>query len=225
MSKAYKPVPLPDRFDYSDREMVARSKRFLAFAKKRHTCRFFSGRDVPREVIENCLLTAGTAPSGANRQPWHFVLVRSNKAKKIIREAAENEEREFYKGRAGKEWLKALAPLGTDWQKPFLETAPWLIVIFAERFGTDRDGSRIKNYYVPESVGIATGFLIMALHHAGLSALTHTPAPMSFLNQLCGRPETEKPVMILVAGHPAKDATIPRAAKRKKSLDQLTSEI
>lgn len=225
MPDSYKPVPLPDRFDYPDEEITRRSKEFLALARKRHTCRFFSGRDVPQKVIETCLLAAGTAPSGANRQPWHFVLVRSKEAKKIIREAAEKEEREFYQGRAGKEWLKALEPLGTDWEKPFLETAPWLIVIFAERFGIDDKGSRVKNYYVPESVGIATGFLIMALHHAGLSTLTHTPAPMSFLNELCRRPGTEKPVMILVTGHPAKDATIPAAAKDKKGLAELASEI
>jgi len=225
MTKTYKSIPLPHRFDFSEEEMVRRAKEFYEFAKMRHTCRFFSARDVPREVIDNCLLAAGTAPSGANRQPWHFALVRSAKAKKIIRKAAEKEEREFYQGKAGKEWLKTLEPLGTDWEKPFLEAAPWLIVIFAQRYGTDEKGNKIKNYYVPESVGIATGMLITALHNIGLSTLTHTPAPMNFLNDLCHRPEVEKPVMILVTGHPAKDATIPEAATRKKSLKGISSEI
>lgn len=225
MSKVYKPIPLPHRFDYSDEEMIARSKAFYDYAKRRHTCRFYSDKDVPREVIDNCLLAAGTAPSGANHQPWHFALVRSAKAKKIIRQAAEKEEREFYAGKAGAAWLEALEPLGTDWEKPFLEAAPWLIVIFAQRYGSDEKGNKIKHYYVPESVGIATGMLITALHHAGLSTLTHTPAPMNFLNELCHRPEEEKPVMILVTGHPAKNATIPEAATRKKGLKDISSEI
>ncbi len=225
MSKVYKSIPLPHRFDFSDQETTRRSKAFYEFAKRRHTCRFFSGRDVPREVIDNCLLAAGTAPSGANHQPWHFVLVRSARAKKIIRQAAEKEEREFYAGKAGAAWLEALAPLGTEWEKPFLEAAPWLIVIFAQRYGRDQEGHKIKHYYVPESVGIATGILITALHNAGLSTLTHTPAPMNFLNELCRRPRVEKPVMILVTGHPAPDATIPEAATEKKSLGQIKSEI
>ena len=225
MTDAYEPVALPHRFDYPDDEMLERAKAFYDHARKRHTCRFYADRDVPRELIENCLLAAGTAPSGANRQPWHFVLVRSAKAKKIIRDAAETEEREFYKGKAGQEWLEALTPLGTDWEKPFLEVAPWLIVVFAQRYGTDADGNKVKNYYVPESVGIATGMLIAALHDAGLSTLTHTPAPMNFLNQLCDRPEVEKPVMILVTGHPAKDATIPKAAMNKKTLSEISTEI
>jgi iodotyrosine deiodinase len=225
MAGSYRPIPLPDRFGFSDAKMAARAREFLEEARKRHTCRYFSSRDVPREVIENCIRTAGAAPSGANRQPWHFVLVRSAKAKGVIRKAAEKEEREFYQGRAGAEWLDALRPLGTGWDKPFLEDAPWLIVIFAERFARTPAGKKTKNYYVTESVGIATGFLIMALHHARLSTLTHTPAPMSFLNRLCKRPATDKPVMILVVGHPAADATIPKAAKRKKPLRRLMSEI
>lgn len=225
MTNKYNPVPLPDRFDYSDEEMIQRAEGFYNHAQKRHTCRFYSDRDVPREVIEKCLLAAGTAPSGANHQPWHFVLVRSPKAKKIIREAAEVEEREFYAGKAGKAWLEALAPIGTDWEKPFLEIAPWLIVVFAQRYGQDEAGNKIKHYYVPESVGIATGMLITALHNVGLSTLTHTPAPMSFLNELCGRPEVEKPVMILVTGHPADDATVPEEAKNKKPLEEISSEI
>lgn len=225
MTKKYNPIPLPHRFDYSDEEMIKRAGEFYELAKKRHTCRFYTDRDVPREVIEKCLLAAGTAPSGANHQPWHFVLVRSPEAKKIIREAAETEEREFYAGKAGKAWLDALEPIGTDWEKPFLEIAPWLIVVFAQRYGQDEKGNKIKHYYVPESVGIATGMLITALHNAGLSTLTHTPAPMQFLNELCSRPEVEKPVMILVTGHPAEDATVPEEATNKKSLEQISSEI
>ncbi len=225
MTKKYIPVPLPDRFDFSDEEMIKRAGDFYEYAKKRHTCRFFSDRDVPREVIEKCLLAAGTAPSGANHQPWHFVLVRSPEAKAVIRKAAEDEERGFYAGKAGAAWLEALEPIGTDWKKPFLEIAPWLIVVFAQRYGKDEAGNKIKHYYVPESVGIATGMLITALHNAGLSTLTHTPAPMNFLNQLCGRPEVEKPVMILVTGHPADDATIPEAATKKKNLSDICSEI
>ena len=225
MAKDYEPVPLPHRFDWDDDEMLARAKAFYGHMQKRHTCRFYSDKDVPKNVIDNCLLAAGTAPSGANHQPWHFVLVRSPEAKKIIREAAEKEERDFYEGKAGQEWLEALAPLGTDWEKPFLEVAPWLIVVFAQRYGTDEADRKIKHYYVPESVGIATGMLITALHHAGLSTLTHTPAPMNFLNELCGRPEVEKPVMILVTGHPADEATIPKEAKNKKSLSEISTEI
>ncbi|MEE8295891.1 MAG: nitroreductase family protein [Sphingomonadales bacterium] len=225
MTKKYNPIPLPHRSDYSDEEMIKRAADFYDHAKKRHTCRFYSDRDVPREIIEKCLLAAGTAPSGANHQPWHFVLVRSPKAKKIIRKAAEVEEREFYAGKAGKAWLEALAPIGTDWEKPFLEVAPWLIVVFAQRYGHDEAGNKIKHYYVPESVGIATGMLITSLHNAGLSTLTHTPAPMSFLNELCHRPEVEKPVMILVTGHPAEDATVPKEAKNKKTLEEISSQI
>lgn len=225
MTKKYNPIPLPHRFNYSDEEMISRAKEFYEHSKKRHTCRYFSPRDVPREVIDNCLLTAGTAPSGANRQPWHFALVRSEEVKKTMREAAEKEEREFYEGAAGEKWLEALIPLGTEWEKPFLEIAPWLIVVFAERYGIGRDGEKIKNYYVPESVGIATGLLITALHNAGLSTLTHTPAPMNFLNQLCKRPDNEKPVMVLVTGHPAEDATIPEEATRKKRLEEICSEL
>lgn len=225
MSKNYEPVPLPYRFELDDDEMLVRARAFYEHAKKRHTCRFFSDRDVPRKVIEQCLLAAGTAPSGANRQPWHFVLVRSPQAKKIIRQAAEKEEREFYEGKAGQEWLEALKPLGTDWEKPFLEVAPWLIVVFGQRYGNDEKGKKVKNYYMLESVGIATGMLIAALHNAGLSTLTHTPAPMNFLNELCHRPEVEKPLMILVTGHPADDATIPKAAMDKKKLSQISTEI
>lgn len=221
----YEPIPLPHRFDYSDEEMLARSRDFYAQMQQRHTCRFFSDRPVPREIITECLKTAGTAPSGANRQPWHFALVESEKARLRIRSAAEQEEQSFYAGKAGSEWLEALAPLGTDTDKPFLQDAAWLIVIFAQRYLVADDGKRRKNYYVPESVGIATGLLITALHNAGLSCLTHTPAPMGFLNEICGRPDHEKPEMILVVGHPAADATIPRAATDKKSLDEISSSV
>ena len=171
--------------------------------------RDFSDRAVDRTIIEDCIMTASTAPSGANPQPWTFVAISDPQMKRTIREAAEEEERTFYDGRASAEWLEALAPLGTDWRKPFLETAPWLIAIFGQRWGNGADGERIKHYYVPESVGIATGLLIAALHNAGLATLTHTPSPMGFLNDICGRPDNEKPMILLVAGYPAEDATVP----------------
>ena len=221
----YQPIPLPHRFDYSDDEMLARARDFYALMQQRHTCRFFDNRPVPRAIIEQCLLAGGTAPSGANRQPWHFVLVESAAMRQRIRAEAETEERAFYAGKAGTDWLQALGPLGTDSDKPFLEDAPWLIVIFAERYLVAEDGSRHKNYYVPESVGIATGMLITALHNAGLSCLTHTPAPMGFLNEICRRPDNEKPEMILVVGHPSADATIPKAAMDKKKLDEISSSV
>ena len=178
---------------------------------------------MPGSVIARCVEAAGAAPSGANHQPWHFVAIADPAMKARIRAAAEDEERAFYAGGAGDEWLAALEPIGTGVSKPHLTVAPWLIVVFAQRWGTRPDGTRFKNYYVPESVGIATGFLIAALHHAGLVCLEHTPNPMKFLNALCGRPESEKPVMILPVGHPAADATVPAAAKRKKPLDAILS--
>ncbi|MGH7599639.1 MAG: nitroreductase family protein, partial [bacterium] len=178
---------------------------------------------VPCEVIEDCLLTAGSAPSGANLQPWHFVVVSESAIKRLIREAAEKEEREFYHGRAPQEWLEALAPLGTDEHKPYLETAPYLIVIFAQSYGLLPDGRKVKNYYVTESVGIATGMLITAIHHAGLVSLTHTPNPMGFLNQALGRPENERPIMILVVGYPADDAVVPEIGK--KSLQEIATFV
>jgi len=218
-------LPLPDRWRLTDDQMTARSAEFLALMKKRHSIRDYSDRPVPRDVIENCIRAAGLAPSGANQQPWHFAVIESADAKARVRKAAEEEERTFYAGRAGVEWLSAIAPIGTDDQKPFLEIAPYLIVIFAQRYGVDERGGRHKHYYVPESVGIATGFLITALHNAGLVTLTHTPNPMKFLNQLCGRPEAEKPEMILVVGHPADDATVPKHAKQKKPLADIASFI
>jgi len=178
---------------------------------------------VPLSVIEACIATAGRAPSGANQQPWHFVAVQSPEMKAEIRKAAEVEEEAFYAGGGGDEWISALESLGTGVDKPHLTTAPWLIVIFAQRYGERSDGSRYKHYYVPESVGIATGFLISALHHAGLSSLTHTPNPMKFLNRLLDRPKSEKPVMILVVGHPREDASFPAASAIKKPLNGILS--
>jgi iodotyrosine deiodinase len=209
--------------DYDDARQVARAERFYAALKTRRTCRHFSDRDVPRAVIEQALLAAGTAPSGANHQPWHFAVIGSADKKRALREAAEAEEAAFYEGKASQEWLDALAPLGTDASKPYLETAPWLIAIFGQRRGGMNPRDDKQNYYVNESVGIATGFLIAALHDAGLATLTHTPNPMKFLNQLCQRPSNEKPMMVLVVGHPTPDATVPVHATIKKPLDQITS--
>lgn len=218
---SYQPLPLPDRVELSDADALDAAENFLAYMRKRHTVRDFRADPVPEAVIAACVAAAGTAPSGANHQPWHFVAIADPAMKTAIRAAAEKEEEAFYAGGAGDEWLKALEPIGTGVSKPHLEIAPWLIVVFAERFGVTGDGARYKNYYVPESVGIATGFLIAALHHAGLSALTHTPNPMKFLNSLCGRPESEKPVMIIAAGHAAEGATVPAVAKIKKPLDRI----
>lgn len=218
---SYEPVPLPDRRELSDAEMAAAAEAFFDLMKARHTVREFDPRPVDRAVIARCVETAGRAPSGANHQPWHFVAIADPAMKAEIRKAAEAEEEKFYAGGAGDEWLKALEPIGTGVNKPHLEEAPWLIVIFAQRYGMTKEGTRYKNYYVPESVGIATGFLIAALHNAGLSALTHTPNPMRFLNDLCERPESEKPVMILAVGHPAAGATVPAVAKMKKPLDEI----
>jgi iodotyrosine deiodinase len=218
----YVPVPLPDRMAFTDEEMRGRADDFYAEIRRRHTVRDFSGEAVPREVIETCLRAAGTAPSGANHQPWHFAAVSDPAIKSRIRAAAEAEERQFYAGRAGTEWLSDLEPIGTDADKPFLEIAPWLIVVFAQRSGIE-NGKPRKNYYVPESVGIATGFLIAALHHAGLATLTHTPNPMSFLNEILERPKTEKPTILLVVGRPADHATVPRSAKVKKPLAEIAS--
>ncbi len=193
-------------------EMRARTAKFYDLMRRRRTVRDFSGREIPREIIENALLTAGSAPSGAHRQPWHFVVVTNPAKKAAIREAAEREERAFYGRRAPKEWLQALAPLGTDANKPFLTTAPVLIAVFLRRFSFVRNGGsrkRLKNYYTSESVGIATGLLIAALHNAGLATLTHTPSPMRFLNWLLDRPRDERPYVLVVAGYPAPNAQVP----------------
>ena len=217
----YEPIDLPDRFDFSEEKILIEATAFFDRMKRRHSVRDFSDRAVDLEVIEECVRAAGTAPSGTNHQPWHFAAVSAPEIKHRIRVAAEREEEKFYAGGGGDEWIKALEPIGTNASKPHLDIAPWLIVVFAQRWGRLEDGSRRKNYYVPESVGIATGFLLAALHHAGLVALTHTPNPMSFLNGMLGRPKSEKPTMIIAVGHPAADAKIPKAAKIKKPLSSI----
>lgn len=206
MELAFEPVP--------EDQMLPRAEAFLARMRKRRTVRDYSDRPVPRELIETAVRTAGTAPSGANQQPWTFVCISDPERKRLVREGAEEEERAFYAGRAGEEWLDALSHLGTDASKPFLETAPWLIAIFAQRWGVDAQGRKIKHYYVPESVGIATGFLIAALHDAGLATLTHTPAPMNFLNAICERPDNEKALILLVVGYPADHCRVPAIGKK-----------
>jgi nitroreductase len=214
-------IPLTDYQEFPPEEMAARAAQFYSEIKRRRTVRDFSDRPVERKVIEDCLRAAGTAPNGANLQPWHFVVASDPAIKKEIREAAEEEERDFYSGRAPQDWLDALAPLGTDANKPFLETAPYLIVIMAESYSISESGVRVKNYYVKESVGIATGFLIAALHHAGLATLTHTPSPMAFLNAILDRPENEKPFLVLVVGYPGADAKVP--AITKKPLSEIVT--
>lgn len=211
----------PVRKQLSDEEMVIAATQQLQLMRERRTIREFSDQPVPREVIENCLLIAGSAPSGANLQPWHFAVISDPEIKRQIREAAEAEEREFYQHRAPPEWLEALAPLGTDEHKPFLETAPYLIVIFAKSYDQLSDGRAVKNYYVSESVGIATGFLIRALHQCGLATLTHTPSPMGFLNTILQRPKNERPMILLVVGHAAATAKVPRI--NKKPLGEIAS--
>lgn len=207
-------IPLQGWNERTPEEMQHRARGFYELMDRRRSVRQFSDRPIPAGVVEDCLRAAGTAPSGAHKQPWHFVAVRAPDMKRRIREAAEEEERAFYGGRAPEEWLEALAPLGTDSFKPFLETAPCLIAIFARSFGHAADGSREKHYYVQESVGIATGFLIAALHSAGLVTLTHTPSPMGFLNELLGRPKEERPFLLLVTGFPATDARVPDLSRK-----------
>ena len=215
--------PYPPLPDLSDDERVARARTAFERLQSRRSCRAFADTHVPREVIEYAIRTAGTAPSGANHQPWHFVAVSSPEKKRAIREAAEAEEREFYGGKASEEWLDALAPIGTDAEKLFHETAPWLIVCFAQRKGGIDEDGKAQNYYVTESVGLACGLLLATLHEAGLATLTHTPSPMGFLREICGRPESEKPLMIVVVGHPAADATVPDHALRKKPLEKIST--
>jgi nitroreductase len=210
-------MPLTSYTAYPEAEMEKRAAEFRATVQRRRTVRDFSPRPVPRAVIEQCLLAAGTAPNGANLQPWHFVVVSDPEVKHRIREAAEKEEHEFYTRRAPKEWLDALAPFGSNEKKPFLEAAPYLIAIFALTHSALPDGRRVKNYYVSESVGIAVGILITALHHSGLVTLTHTPSPMSFLNSILSRPTSERPFLILVAGYPAEDAMVPVITKKPLS--------
>lgn len=212
-----------DFCEYPPAEMAVRADEFAAEVARRRSVRHFSSRPVPLAIIQACLRAAGSAPSGANMQPWHFVIVADPASKRRIREAAEAEERAFYAGRAPEEWLDALAPLGTGWQKPFLETAPYLIAIFAQSYGLAPDGQKIKHYYVQESVGIATGVLIAALHHAGLATLTHTPSPMSFLSEILARPANERPFLLLIVGYPAPDARVPDI--RRKDLDEIATFV
>lgn len=219
----YPTIPLDQYREYPIEEMRQRLQDFYADMQRRRTVREFSDRAVPRDIIETALLTANTAPSGANLQPWHFVVVSRQETKKKIREAAELEEREFYEHRASEEWLAALAPLGTDDQKPFLETAPYLIAVFLQKFGELPDGRKVKHYYPVESTGLATGVLITALHTAGLATLTHTPSPMKFLNQILGRPKSERPFLLLVVGYPADDARVPDISR--KSLDEFVTFV
>ena len=216
-------VPLAGHVAYPPEEATARARAFREHLERRRTVRDFAPDPVPRSVVEDAI-RAASAPSGANMQPWHFAAIGPGPIRRRLREAAEAEERAFYEGgRAGAEWLGALAPLGTDWRKPFLEEAPWLVAVFAQRHGVGPGGERLKHYYVPESVGIATGFLIACLHHAGLATLTHTPSPMGFLNEVCGRPEREKPYVLLVAGYPALGAATPAAARVKRPLGEVAS--
>jgi iodotyrosine deiodinase len=214
-------LPLSTYQEYPPDEMLRRAQAFYQDIKRRRTVREFSNRPVDEEIIRTCLLAAGTAPNGANLQPWHFVVVKDPVIKAKIRDAAEAEEKDFYERKAPQEWLDALRPLGTDEHKPFLETAPYLIAIFYKNFDQLPDGRRVKNYYAMESVGIATGFLIAALHRAGLATLTHTPSPMTFLNQVLDRPSNERPFLLLVVGYPAENARVP--AITKKPLEEITT--
>jgi len=219
----YPTIPLPGYKEYPLEEMRQRLSDFYAEMNRRRTVRDFSDRPVPRDIIETALKVANTAPSGANLQPWHFAVVSGPETKRKIREAAEAEESEFYSHRASPEWLAALEPLGTDSNKPFLETAPYLIAVFLQKFGKLPDGRKVKHYYPVESTGLATGMLITALHHAGLATLTHTPSPMKFLNQILGRPTSERPFLLLVTGYPATDAEVPDISR--KPLEDFTSFI
>ena len=221
MSAEY--VPLEGYETLSEAQMQARAKAVLETLRKRRTIRDFSDKPVRRELIETCVKAAGTAPSGANHQPWHFVAISNPETKRKIRIAAEGEEKVFYDKRASDEWLEALAPLGTDDSKPFLETAPWLIAVFSQKRGGEEAGQDKKNYYVTESVGLATGMLITALHSAGLGTLTHTPAPMNFLRDICSRPSNEKPFVLMVVGYPSEGAKVPKHALIKKSLTDIST--
>ena len=216
-------IPLKNYQEYPVEEMQKRAEAFYKNIARRRTVRHFSNRPVPREIIENCLRAAGTAPNGANLQPWHFVVVSNREIKKKIRKAAEKEEEAFYTGRAPDDWLQALVPLGTDARKDFLEKAPHLVVIFSQGYGLTKEGKKIKHYYVQESVGIATGILITAIHHAGLVSLTHTPSPMGFLNKVLKRPQHERAYLILVVGYPAEDAEVPNISK--KPLSEIATFI
>lgn len=216
-------IPLPDPRSLTAEEMMARAREFAELMSWRRTVREFSPEPVPQQVIESCLATAGSAPSGANQQPWHFVVVRDPGVKGRIRRAAEAEEKRFYEERASQEWLDALQPLGTDWRKPFLDTAPYLIAVFLQPFGVTETGEQVKQYYALESVGIATGFLIVALHQAGLATLTHTPSPMGFLTDILGRPSHERPFLLLVTGRAAGGTRVPDI--ERKPLEEIRTVI
>ena len=219
----YESLPWPAYPELTDAERIDRARAFRESMVTRRSCRAFTDRPVPREVIEQALIAAGSAPSGANHQPWHFCVVESAEAKTAIRVAAEEEERAFYGGRAPREWLEALWPLGTGSDKPYLEVAPILIVVFAQRYGGIEPDAMQQNYYVTESVGIACGLLLATLHQAGLATLVHTPNPMRFLNRVCRRPDHEKPLMLVAVGHASPDATVPAHALRKKPLEEIAS--
>ena len=221
----YEAIPLPDRIEKNDKDTLDSIVNYRKIMEKRHTIRHFSNRKIQYKVIENAIKVAGSAPSGANHQPWHFTAISNQEIKSEIRKCAEGEEQKSYSGAAGDEWIKALEPIGTNFSKPHLEVAPWLIIVFAERYCFFKDGTKYKNYYVNESVGIATGFLISALHFSGLSILTHTPNPMLFLNKICQRPKNNKPVMILAVGYPSNNATVPQAAKIKKNITKILTII
>jgi len=214
-------IKLKNYPSFNSEEMKNRSEIFKEYLQKRRSIREFSSEPVDIKIIENCINAAATAPSGANKQPWHFVIVQNPDIKKKIRVAAESEEREFYSNRAPDEWLEALTPLGTDYKKPFLEDAPYLIVIFEKKYGFDEKGNKIKNYYTKESVGISVGMLITALHYSGLGTLTHTPSPMNFLNEILHRPENERPYLILVVGHPKKGIRVPDI--KKKNFEEVST--
>lgn len=216
-------VPLPGWREYPLEEMRARLAAFYEDVSRRRTVREFSDRSVPRDLLRTALAAAGTAPSGANLQPWHFVVVGSREVKRKIRVAAEAEEKEFYEHRAPAEWLEALEPLGTGTDKPFLETAPWVIAVFLKKFDVRPDGRKVKHYYPAESTGLATGILITALHHSGLVCLTHTPSPMGFLNEILGRPKNERPFLLLVTGYPAENAKVPDIGRKK--LEEYVSFV
>ena len=220
---SYLPIPLPDRLRMSEELMETVSSNYLNYMRKRHSVRDFSREPISDRVIRNAIAVAASAPSGANQQPWHFVVVKNQEMKAQIRREAEYEEQKFYAGAGGDEWISALEPIGTGVNKQHLTDAPALIIVFGQRYGLAADGSRYKHYYVNESVGIAVGFLISALHHSGLVCLEHTPNPMKFLNQLCDRPKHEKPMMILPVGYPSETAEIPQAAKVKKPISGVLS--
>lgn len=218
-----KHLPLSDFVFLPEDEMLQNSEDFYQHIKRRHSIRKFSDKAVDKAIIENAILAAGTAPNGANHQPWHFVAISSAEVKQQIRQQAEQHEQRFYSGGASEEWIDALKPLGTNANKPYLEIAPWLIAIFSKKTNVDDDEQKKQNYYVHESVGIATGMLITALHTAGLATLTHTPKPMTFLSKICQRPDNERPYMLLVVGYPADDATVPEHAITKKPLAEIST--